>query len=185
MRTLTVVETSHVAGGDSDSLDEVVVSATRLKPQSLDLQSLQDHLDRQMGLQHWYFYGGGGGGGGGGDESGLGDTIKGYPVDHHSSKDSLDYGPEWQKILKEMSALERAAFASALSSHAKTAGAIDEDGVKEFLNQLAHAVLSNAPGWARDASSRATQNLTQGELGMFEVFVTAAYASAASLPGGI
>ena len=64
MSTLPVVETSHVAGGDSDSLDEVIVSATRLKPRSLDLQSLQDHLDRQMGLQHWYFYGRGGGGGG-------------------------------------------------------------------------------------------------------------------------
>jgi hypothetical protein len=62
---LTVVETSHVAGGDSDSLDEVVVSASRLTPQSLDLQSLQDYLDRQMGLQHWYLYGGGGGGGDG------------------------------------------------------------------------------------------------------------------------
>jgi hypothetical protein len=54
MRTLTVVETSHVAGGDSDSLDEVVVSASRLTPQSLDLQSLQatwtDRWDCSIGI---------------------------------------------------------------------------------------------------------------------------------------
>ena len=116
---------------------------------------------------------------------GIGDTIKGIPVDHHSDKDSLDYRPEWEKVLGKMSALERSAFASALEYYGKRAGDIDEDGVKEFLKQLAHAVLSNAPGWAGDASSRASQNLSQGELGMFEVFVTAAYASSASLPGGI
>jgi hypothetical protein len=116
---------------------------------------------------------------------GLGDTIKGFPVDHHSRKDSIDYGPEWETVLKKLSVLERNAFASALESYASGAKSIGEDGVEEFLEQLAHAVLSNAPGWAGDASSRATQNLTQRELGMFEVFVTAAYASAAALPGGI
>lgn len=180
MRTLTVVETSHVAGGDSDSLDEAVVSASRLTPQSLDLQSLQGYLDRQMGLQHWYLYGGGGGGGGG-DESG----IKGYPVDldPHSIKDSVDYEKAWKAVFDKMSPAELKAFDAQLERDYKNA--MDKFNFKlaEFLFGFKDA--NGNPSKMGMASSYAAQNASSFTLGLIEAALARAYAVAAALPGGI
>ena len=176
---MTLVETSHVAGGDSDSLDEVVVSATRLKPQSLDLQSLQDHLDRQMGLQHWYFYGGAGGGG-----EAI-DNTPGYPVEHQKGLGISDYQEAWQKLLSKMSAAELTAFSGALAKAAADAKGMKEKGASDRLAQLAAAVLVGDSIGAAFASNQASDNLRGKSMALFEGLITKAYAAAAALPGGI
>lgn len=125
------------------------------------------------------------GGGGGGESPGLGDTIKGYPVDldSQSIKDAADYAKDWDAVLKTMSPAELNAFDAALENEYKKAMDAFNFGLAEKLLGFKDA-NGNAVRMGF-ASSYAAQNMSQVNLGLLEAAITRAYSVAAALPGGI
>jgi hypothetical protein len=118
-------------------------------------------------------------------EDGLGDTVIGYPVDHHSALGLTEYQQAWQQVLSKMSVTELKAFSAALVEAAVDAKAMQQGGASDRLAQLASAVINGDSIGAAFASYQASEKLSQTALGLFEGFVTKAYATAAALPGGI